>query len=95
MPPEQGAAAAAAADVPSLPMEQDYENDVSRVFISLNNHDQAPSASGVVDKEEQAEAKERRRSARYKEEEQRSTLAEYFSSLFDESFCSHNFKLVG
>eukprot|EP00752_Nemacystus_decipiens_P018190 g16320.t1 len=101
-PPEQVAAEAVTADVPSLPMEQDYEDDVSRVFISLNNNDEpqssTPPASGAGETEkQQAEAKkEGGPSAEYQEEEQRAgALAEYFSSLFDESFCSHNFKLVG
>ncbi|CBJ33192.1 conserved unknown protein [Ectocarpus siliculosus] len=39
-----------------------------------------------------ANAKE---SARSQEEKRAGALAEYFSALFDESFCSHNFKLVG
>lgn len=86
----------------SLPSESDYTNDVSRIFISLNNTGgeerpndarRAGTAMGVG-----RGARSRRRET---DEEDRDstqssgTLAEYFSSLFDESFCSHNFKLVG
>ncbi|CAM9630027.1 unnamed protein product, partial [Ectocarpus sp. 12 AP-2014] len=45
-----------------------------------------------------ATGKEKRKakeSARFQEEKRAGALAEYFSALFDESFCSHNFKLVG
>lgn len=94
-PPVQGGAGASAADVPAVPMERNYEDDVSRVFISLNNGDKQP-AGGEAEKKQHAEAKEGGASASYQQEEQRAgALAEYFSSLFDESFCSHNFKLVG
>lgn len=103
-PPEEGTTEAAEADVPSLPMEHDYEDDVSRVFISLNNssNDQPPSPAaaaaggGESEQKQQAGAEDGGPLARYKEEKRRAgALAEYFSSLFDESFCSHNFKLVG
>lgn len=105
VPPEQGEAKSATVDVPSHPMEQNYEDDVSRVFISLNNNGELPAApppvpaagtAGETEKKQQAEATERGAAARdEKEDERAGALAEYFSSLFDESFCSHNFKLVG
>lgn len=116
---EASAAAAVTADIPSLPMEENYENDVSRLFISLNNADgsvsaaappgpTAPAAPTIVSNGNNNTAKANGKrggrgaggggaSARYDEEEEQraGALAGYFSSLFDESFCSHNFKLVG
>lgn len=105
-------------DVPALPMDFDYEDDVSRVFISLNNSEStggvpsapaaaaAPAAtsgapapaSAATATATAATGKDKRKakeSARSQEEKRAGALAEYFSSLFDESFCSHNFKLVG
>ncbi|CAM9845553.1 unnamed protein product [Pylaiella littoralis] len=100
-------------------MEENYENDVSRLFISLNNADgsvsaaappgpTAPAAPTIVSNGNNNTAKANGKrggrgaggggaSARYDEEEEQraGALAGYFSSLFDESFCSHNFKLLG
>ncbi|CAB1107470.1 unnamed protein product [Ectocarpus sp. CCAP 1310/34] len=115
-----GAAEAPPEDVPALPMDFDYEDDVSRVFISLNNTDSSggpsaaaaaptPATSGAAAPASAATAtatateitatgKEKRtakESVRSQEAKRAGALAEYFSALFDESFCSHNFKLVG
>lgn len=107
---EAGEGAATTTEIPSLPMEENYENDVSRVFISLNNADgsvsaaaapapSSPAAPSKVKEDTKRGGRGGRRGAstRYQEEEEEraGALAGYFSSLFDESFCSHNFKLVG
>lgn len=81
---------------PSLPSESDYANDVSQIFISLAEEDGPGGARGAGAK--RGASRSRRRET--DEEDMDSTqssgaLAEYFSSLFDESFCSHSFKLVG
>lgn len=100
----------------SLPIKAtEYENDISRIFVSLTNTTEDPSGgsggsgsrvsaggrgrggarpgnaaggSGDAKDEEEEEAEEgSSRGA--------GALEEYFSSLFDMSFCSHKFKLVG
>ena len=87
---------------PSLPSESDYTNDVSRIFISLNNTggEDQPDGAGRAGAGMGVGGGGRSRRRETDEEDRDSTqssgtLAEYFSSLFDESFCSHSFKLVG
>lgn len=86
---------------PSLPSESDYANDVSRIFISLNNtggEDQPDGARRAGARAGTGGGRSRRRETDEEDRESTQssgTLAEYFSSLFDESFCSHSFKLVG
>lgn len=106
-----GATASPGDGVPSLPMDFDYADDVSRVFISLNSRNMggggpggeapaptpapAPPPAGAGGAANNGKRGRQSTAARRQEEENAGALAEYFSSLFDESFCSHNFKLVG
>lgn len=85
---------------PSLPSESDYANDVSRVFISLNNTGTegrpGGAGGGAGARAGRGSSRRQRETDEDRDSTQSSgTLAEYFSSLFDESFCSHSFKLVG
>ena len=82
---------------PSLPSDSDYANDMSRIFISLNNTGGEDQPDGTRAGAGARGGRSRRRETDEDRESTQSsgTLAEYFSSLFDESFCSHSFKLVG
>lgn len=86
----------------ALPVEPDYASDVSRIFISLNNSSaegrpdggksrMGPGGSGRLGRDAGA----REQAGDGQSPQSPGALAEYFSSLFDESFCPHNFKLVG
>lgn len=69
-----------------------------KMFISLSSDDGAGGTGGG----QGDDGGDRGGGGEQKDGEEESTsprstgaLADYFSSLFDESFCSHNFKLVG
>lgn len=71
----------------------DHNLATAKIFISLSSDDGRGTAAGAAgagggeQKEEGYSSSSSPRGA--------GALAEYFSSLFDETFCSHKFKLVG
>lgn len=111
--------------IPAAVADSNYEDDISQIFIALNNSGEpgsgsggSPGTGGVGNAEgngvggiggnDIGDSGGNRGKARYENGRRGRTeaegprsprsagaLADYFSSLFDESFCSHKFKLVG
>lgn len=67
----------------------------AKIFISLSEEGTTESTTAAAGKGGKGKDDPRQGLSSSASPRSAGALADYFSSLFDESFCSHNFKLVG